>query len=130
MVSCDTFEIAPEDFGLKPASAAGFLDRRRERGDRSCCGARWREIRVPRRMSLALNAGAAIYVGGGAASLAEGVEMARKILASGRALETIEKMRRASLANRWRRAESGVTRWLRFSMRFSPPSATSFAHSA
>ena len=45
---------------------------------------------------LALNAGAAIYVGGGAASLKEGVEMAREILAAGRALEMVERMRRAS----------------------------------
>jgi anthranilate phosphoribosyltransferase len=46
---------------------------------------------------LALNGGAAIYVGGGAKSLAEGVELAHQILDSGRALETIEKMRLASL---------------------------------
>src|SRR5262249_24422512 len=45
---------------------------------------------------LALNAGASIYVGGEAASLAAGVAMAREILAAGRALETIEKLRRAS----------------------------------
>jgi len=37
---------------------------------------------------LALNAGAAIYVGDGAASLAAGVNLAKKIIASGRPLET------------------------------------------
>jgi anthranilate phosphoribosyltransferase len=51
----------------------------------------------PARDVLALNAGAAIYVGGGAASLADGIQLAREILASGRALETVEKMRVASL---------------------------------
>ncbi|MBV8451752.1 MAG: anthranilate phosphoribosyltransferase, partial [Deltaproteobacteria bacterium] len=45
---------------------------------------------------LALNAGAAIYVGRGAKTLAEGVKQAREILASGRALETLEAMRVAS----------------------------------
>jgi anthranilate phosphoribosyltransferase len=45
---------------------------------------------------LALNAGAAIYVGGRAGSIGAGVALAREVLASGKALETIEKMRQAS----------------------------------
>lgn len=90
------YEIAPEDFGLTPASAAGFLAadandatemlRRTLAGDPG-----------PAQDVLALNAGAAIYVGAGAASLAEGVALARKIIASGRALDTIERLHRASL---------------------------------
>ncbi|HYK65844.1 MAG TPA: anthranilate phosphoribosyltransferase [Patescibacteria group bacterium] len=90
------FEIAPETYGLKQASAAEFLTadlkeatellRRVLGGDPG-----------PAHDVLALNGGAAIYVGGGAKSLAEGVELAHHILDSGRALETIEKMRLASL---------------------------------
>jgi anthranilate phosphoribosyltransferase len=90
------YEIAPETFGLTPASAASFLAedaneatemlRRTLAGDPG-----------PAQDVLALNAGAAIYVGGGAVTLDEGVGLARKIVASGRALDTIEKMRRASL---------------------------------
>jgi len=45
---------------------------------------------------LALNAAAAIYVGGRAASLKEGVATAREILAAGRALGVVKRMRRAS----------------------------------
>ena len=45
---------------------------------------------------LALNGGAAIYVGGKAASLKEGVDAAREIIAKSRALEVLDKMRRAS----------------------------------
>ncbi|MBF6570246.1 MAG: anthranilate phosphoribosyltransferase [Candidatus Binataceae bacterium] len=45
---------------------------------------------------LALNAGAAIYVGGKAKSLSEGIAIAREVIISGRALETVEKLRRAS----------------------------------
>jgi anthranilate phosphoribosyltransferase len=45
---------------------------------------------------LALNGGAAIYVGGKAASLKEGVDAAREVIASSRALEVLDKMRRAS----------------------------------
>jgi anthranilate phosphoribosyltransferase len=47
---------------------------------------------------LALNGGAAIYIGGKANSLKEGVDAARKIIASSRALDVIEKMRVASQA--------------------------------
>ena len=45
---------------------------------------------------LALNGGGAIYVGGKAASLKEGVDAAQEIIAKSRALEVLEKMRRAS----------------------------------
>jgi anthranilate phosphoribosyltransferase len=91
-----TYEIAPAAFGLTPASAASFLTadaaeatemlRRTLAGDPG-----------PAQDVLALNAGAAIYVGAGAYTLAEGVGLARQILASGRALDTIERLRRASL---------------------------------
>ena len=91
-----TYGIAPADFGLMPASAASFLTadaaeatemlRRTLAGDPG-----------PAQDVLALNAGAAIYVGAGADTLAEGVARARRILASGRALDTIERLRRASL---------------------------------
>jgi anthranilate phosphoribosyltransferase len=89
------FEIAPETFGLRPASPAAFLTaddkeatevlRHTLAGDPG-----------PAQDVLALNAGAAIYVGGSAATLAHGVALARAILASGRALETVDKMRNAS----------------------------------
>jgi anthranilate phosphoribosyltransferase len=47
---------------------------------------------------LALNGGAAIYVGGKCDSLKEGVDLALKIIASSRALEVVDKMRLASEA--------------------------------
>ena len=91
-----TYEIAPADFGLTPASAASFLTgdaaeatellRRTLAGDPGAA----QDV-------LALNAGAAIYVGAGADTLADGVALALRILASGRALDTIERMCRASL---------------------------------
>jgi anthranilate phosphoribosyltransferase len=45
---------------------------------------------------LSLNGGAAIYVGGGASSIAEGVEAARAVLRQGLALKTLERLRAAS----------------------------------
>jgi anthranilate phosphoribosyltransferase len=89
------YEIAPDDFGLTPASAAGFL---------AADAMEATEMLLhtlagdpgPAQDVLALNAGAAIYVGGGAATLAAGVNLARDIIATGRALATIERMRRSS----------------------------------
>jgi anthranilate phosphoribosyltransferase len=45
---------------------------------------------------LAINGGAAIYLGGRAASLAEGVAQARAIMVTGAALEVLERLRQAS----------------------------------
>lgn len=89
------YTITPEALGAAPASAAGFLAE-----DTDDATAMLRRTLAgdpgPAQEVLALNAGAAIYVGGAAPSLAEGVALARRILESGRALETIEKLRRAS----------------------------------
>jgi anthranilate phosphoribosyltransferase len=89
------FEITPEQFGITPGNPAELLTgeageatevlRRALAGDRGAA----QDV-------LALNAGAAIYVGGGAASMAEGVKLAFATLASGQALETIERMRLVS----------------------------------
>jgi len=90
------FEIAPETFGLEPASPAEFvtadIKEATELLRRTLGGEPGAAHDV-----LALNGGAAIYVGGAAASLADGVSLAQEILVSGRALERVEKMRLASL---------------------------------
>jgi anthranilate phosphoribosyltransferase len=93
-----TYEISPEMFGVPLASAAEFLTadvneamallERALRGEPG-----------PARDVLALNAGAAIYTGDGARSLADGVRLARDILASGRALDTLQNLRTASNLN-------------------------------
>jgi anthranilate phosphoribosyltransferase len=91
------YEIAPEDFGIRrerlealgasdPAAATAMLRAALAGGEGAA-----QDV-------LALNAGAAIYVGGKAASLKSGVALAREIIAAGRALETIEKMRKAGRA--------------------------------
>lgn len=89
------YPIAPEDFGLDAASPAAFLTadagEAMELLNRALGGESGAASDV-----LALNGGAAIYVGGAAPSLAAGVALAREILAAGRALETIAKLRSAS----------------------------------
>jgi anthranilate phosphoribosyltransferase len=88
-------QISPEDFGIRGASAAEFLidgvDDAMAILRRALAGEPG-----PARDVLALNAGAAIYVGQGAPSLAAGVRIAQDVLISGRALETIERLRVAS----------------------------------
>jgi anthranilate phosphoribosyltransferase len=89
------YQVQPEMFGIKRSSPANFLSadvkeateimRRTLAGDDGAA----HDV-------VALNGGAAIYVGGGAESLGVGVDAARRILDSGRALETLEKLRRVS----------------------------------
>jgi anthranilate phosphoribosyltransferase len=91
----DSYEISPEQFRIHAASAAQFLTA--DIGDaleilRRALGGE----PGPAREVLALNAGAAIYAGGGADSLADGVQYASAVLASSRALETLEQLRIAS----------------------------------
>jgi anthranilate phosphoribosyltransferase len=91
------YEIAPPDFGLTPAGPAAFFSANPAEATallrRTLAGEAG-----PAQDVLALNAGAAIYVGGRVATLTDGVALARSTLASGRILETVETMRRASLA--------------------------------
>ncbi len=91
------YEIAPDDFGMKragrealvagdPAHAAEIL-----RGVLAGDAGAAQDV-------LALNAGAAIYVGGSAQSLRAGVAKARDILGRGLALRTLENLGAASRA--------------------------------
>jgi len=89
------YEISPEDFGLSAASPADLLTADAGEAMELLRRALGGEPGAARDV-LALNGGAAIYAGGGAATLAGGVEAARAVLANGRALETIEKLRSAS----------------------------------
>ena len=41
---------------------------------------------------MLLNAGAALYIGGKAGSMKDGIELAREIIDSGKALETLKKV--------------------------------------
>jgi anthranilate phosphoribosyltransferase len=92
------YEIAPEEFGLTRADPARLKVSSAEQAvgmllDALAGGT------GPAQDVLALNAGAAIHVAGAADSLARGVEMAGKVIASGGALKTIEDLRRASQAD-------------------------------
>lgn len=94
--SIEHYEIAPEQFGIERAKPAALYVAEADDAVRVLRAA-LAGGQGPAQDVLALNGGAAIYAGDKAATLADGVARAREIIASGRALETIEAMRRASV---------------------------------
>ena len=89
------YEITPESLGVSRGDHRALVIRNLDDAVRVIRGALDGGA-GPAQDVLALNGGAAIYVGGMAASLKEGVDAAREIIASSRALEVLDKMRRAS----------------------------------
>ncbi len=89
------FEVRPHDLGFAPARteelAVSDPAHASEVLRRTLAGADG-----PAQDVLALNAAAALYVGGRAASLKEGAALAREVLRAGAALKVIERMRLAS----------------------------------
>ncbi len=85
-----TYVITPEDFGfarcskedLKGGSPAENAEITRGilKGDKG-----------PRREAVLMNAGAALYIGGKAGSMKEGIGLAAQLIDSGKALETLER---------------------------------------
>lgn len=84
-----TYTIQPEEFGLIRCAKADLVG-----GDPAENAAITRNIlsgeKGPKRDAVLLNAGAALYIGGKAATLAQGITLAAEIIDSGKALETLE----------------------------------------
>jgi anthranilate phosphoribosyltransferase len=87
----DSYELTPEQAGLKPvengAIGAGTPDQNAEVVRRIFAGAAG-----PERSMAVLNAGAALYVGGQADSIADGVGQAGQALDSGAAAELLDRL--------------------------------------
>ena len=85
-----TYTITPEDFGFEKCSKEDLKGGTPEENAQIT-----RDIlngaKGHKRNAVLLNAGAALYIGGKANSYKEGVELAKKIIDSGKALETLEK---------------------------------------
>ncbi|MCQ2444445.1 MAG: anthranilate phosphoribosyltransferase, partial [Mailhella sp.] len=90
-----TYEICPEDFGFtrcrKEDVVGGTAQENAQTVIDTLSGAEG-----PKTDIVLLNAGAAIYAGGRAASIAEGVEIARQTVKSGAALRQLEAYRTQS----------------------------------
>ncbi len=93
----DVYTTEPEDFGIGSGHLQDLqVSGAKESADiiRSVFGGR----RGPQRDIIALNAGASIYVGGGAQDVAEGVEKASEAISSGAAAERLDMLRECSRA--------------------------------
>lgn len=92
----DSYVIAPEDFGLTRCSNADLVGGTSEENAAITRAILSGIERGPKRDAVLLNAGAALYVGGKAASLKEGVQLASELIDSGAALQKLEAFRQAS----------------------------------
>ncbi len=85
-----SYEITPEQFGFARCKKEELVGGTPEENAKITMAILSGEERGAKRTAVLLNAGAAIYLGGKAASIAEGIEMAKEIIDSGRAKEKLE----------------------------------------
>ena len=86
-----TRTIKPEDFGLKTCKKADLIGGVPEENAAITRAILSGEETGPKRDATILNAGAALYIGGKADSIEDGIKKALEIIESGKATETLEK---------------------------------------
>ena len=84
-----TYVIKPEDFGLRRAKKSDIVGGTPEENAAITRGILSGE-QGPKTDIVLLNAGAALYINEKAASIGEGIELARKLIADGSAMKTLE----------------------------------------
>lgn len=84
------YEIRPEDFGFSPASKDAIRGGTPEENAQVTRGILSGDITDARANICLINAGAAIYIGGAAASIADGITAARQTIADKSALRKLE----------------------------------------
>ena len=92
-----SYVIRPEDFGFETCSKEELKGGTPEENARITRGILQGE-KGPKRNAVLMNAGAALYIGGKAESLKEGIELAAELIDTGKAMETLEKF--IELSNR------------------------------
>ena len=85
------YHIKPEEFGLPRGKKEDIVGGTPEENAQVTRDILAGKITDTRRVTVLMNAGAAIYVGGKADSIAEGVKMAAEIIDSGEALKRLDK---------------------------------------
>jgi len=93
--SVSTYDVSPSDFGLTQASAADLQGGPADENAKMTLAILNGET-GPKRDIVLLNAAAAIVAGGKAKDLAEGIQVAAKVIDSGRALEKLEGLKKVS----------------------------------
>ena len=86
-----TFEICPEDFGLKRGEKSEIVGGTPEENADITKDILAGKIQETRRNAVLMNAGAGLYVGGKAPSIADGVKLAAELIDSGAALKVLDK---------------------------------------
>ncbi len=91
------YQITPEQFGFERCTKQDLKGGTPEENAAITRGILSGEIRGHKRNTVLLNAGAALYIGGKADSMAEGIKLAGELIDSGKALEVLDKV--ISLSN-------------------------------
>ena len=90
-----TTVIAPEDFGLTRCAKSELVGGTPEENAQITIGILQGE-KGPKRDAVLMNAGASLYIGGKAESMADGIRLAAQIIDSGKAYETLQRMKEVS----------------------------------
>ncbi len=91
-----SYEICPEDFGLERCSKEDLVGGTPEENAQITKDILAGKLTGPKRTAVLMNAGAAIYIGGKADSIAEGIKVAAEILDSGKGLEVLDALVKVS----------------------------------
>jgi anthranilate phosphoribosyltransferase len=91
-----TTKIAPEDFGLVRGSKEDLVGGNPEDNARITREILKGELKGTKRNAVLLNAGASIYIGGAADSIADGIKKAAELIDNGKAYEKMEEYIKAS----------------------------------
>lgn len=92
-----TYTIAPEDFGLERCEKSDLVGGTPEENAQITRAILSGE-KGPKRNAVLMNAGAALYIGGKAESLKDGIELAADLIDSGAAKQTLENLIKESNA--------------------------------
>ena len=90
-----SYTITPEDFGFERCTKDDLKGGTPEENARITIDI-LKGAKGAKRNAVLMNAGAALYIGGKAADMKQGVKLAADIIDSGKALETLEKFREVS----------------------------------
>ncbi len=91
-----TYEITPEQFGFGRCSKDDLLGGTPQENAAITRGILSGEIQGHKRNAVLMNAGAAIYIGGKAETMADGIQKAAELIDSGKALATLDKFVQSS----------------------------------
>ncbi|MCQ2082033.1 MAG: anthranilate phosphoribosyltransferase [Lachnospiraceae bacterium] len=91
-----TYEICPEDFGFHRCKKEDLGGGTPEENAKITRGILDGSLKGPKLDTVLMNAGAALYVGKKAPSIAAGIELAKELIASGKAIEALDKFIEAS----------------------------------